>query len=790
MKRTILTILAIFVVLAMVAACGTQAPAQPQPEQPKATEAPKVEAPKAEAPKAEAPAAKGEVTLWHAYQTGSAEEQALTTLIGNAQKQFPGLTINVLQIPFDQIFNKWQTEVAAGGGPDMFVAPNDDLGNLARGKLVMELDALLAGKLDNIVQVGVDGMKVDGKLYGVPKSAKAVALYYNKSLIDKPPATMDELMAAVKGGKKLVDVQGAYHLFGFFGAFGGKLLDDSGKCVADQGGFAEAMQYMVDLKKAGAIFEPDYGKAETLFRNGEAAMFVNGPWALGDYKKDLGDKLGVAPMPKGKGPAGPLNGIDGFYINPNSQNAQAAVDLALFLTGKNSAQIYTDKAGHVPIRTDVKAADPLVAAFAEASAGGIPRPQSKEFANYWTPFGDMFTKVLEGASTPEQGIKDACAAMNSASGKEGAAAPAAAPSEAKGEVTLWHAYQTGSAEEQALTTLIGNAQKQFPGLTINVLQIPFDQIFNKWQTEVAAGGGPDMFVAPNDDLGNLARGKLVMELDALLAGKLDNIVQVGVDGMKVDGKLYGVPKSAKAVALYYNKSLIDKPPATMDELMAAVKGGKKLVDVQGAYHLFGFFGAFGGKLLDDSGKCVADQGGFAEAMQYMVDLKKAGAIFEPDYGKAETLFRNGEAAMFVNGPWALGDYKKDLGDKLGVAPMPKGKGPAGPLNGIDGFYINPNSQNAQAAVDLALFLTGKDSAQIYTDKAGHVPIRTDVKAADPLVAAFAEASAGGIPRPQSKEFANYWTPFGDMFTKVLEGASTPEQGIKDACAAMNSASGK
>ena len=76
---------------------------------------------------------------------------------------------------------------------------------------------------------------------------------------------------------------------------------------------------------------------------------------------------------------------------------------------------------------------------------------------------------------------------------------------------------------------------------------------------------------------------------------------------------------------------------------------------------------------------------------------------------------------------------------------------AGPLNGIDGFYVNPNSKNIQSAVDLALFLTNKDSSTIYTSIAGHVPIRSDVTASDPNVAAFALASSTGFPRPQSAE---------------------------------------
>jgi arabinogalactan oligomer/maltooligosaccharide transport system substrate-binding protein len=257
--------------------------------------------------------------------------------------------------------------------------------------------------------------------------------------------------------------------------------------------------------------------------------------------------------------------------------------------------------------------------------------------------------------------------------------------------------------------------------------------------------------------------------------------------MMVDGSLYGVPESAKAVALYYNKSLVDTPPATTDELRAAIEGGTPMTFFIGAYHMFGWSGAFGGELMDGEGQCIADQGGWAEALEYLVALKEAGAAMDADYGVAEAPFRAGETAFFVNGPWALADYRADLGDDLGVALIPAGTANANPLNGIDGFYINPNSENQADAVELALFLTSGESAQIYTDMAGHVPIRDSVDASDELVATFAEASANGFPRPQSEEFANYWTPFGDMFTKVIEGASTPEEAVAEACAAMNAA---
>jgi arabinogalactan oligomer/maltooligosaccharide transport system substrate-binding protein len=65
----------------------------------------------------------------------------------------------------------------------------------------------------------------------------------------------------------------------------------------------------------------------------------------------------------------------------------------------------------------VTAKDPLVKAFADAAAAGFPRPQSPEFGNYWGPFGDAVTKVMEGQAKPADAVAEACAAMNKANGK-------------------------------------------------------------------------------------------------------------------------------------------------------------------------------------------------------------------------------------------------------------------------------------------------------------------------------------------------------------------------------------
>ena len=52
------------------------------------------------------PRLEGEVTLWHSYGSGGGETGALTTVLDQVRAANPGLTINVVEQPFDQIFTQ------------------------------------------------------------------------------------------------------------------------------------------------------------------------------------------------------------------------------------------------------------------------------------------------------------------------------------------------------------------------------------------------------------------------------------------------------------------------------------------------------------------------------------------------------------------------------------------------------------------------------------------------------------------------------------------------------------
>ena len=370
------------------------------------------------------------------------------------------------------------------------------------------------------------------------------------------------------------------------------------------------------------------------------------------------------------------------------------------------------------------------------------------------------------------------------------------PAPMTGELTLWHSYGSGGGETGALDQVLAAVRAQNPDLTINVVEQPFSDIFTKWQTDVLAGEAtPDLYIAPNDNLFSQADAGALADITAQVTGKLDGFSQTAVNGSQVGGKFYMVPESLKAVALWYDGTDITKAPATTDELLAGVKDKSiKLGLHQDPYFQFGWSGSFGGKLMDDTGKCVADQGGWADAYKYAADLKAAGAKFYTDGNAMKTDFQTGKINAIVDGPWLTADLTTafgTLGHTLSVAPIPAGTaGKANPMTGTDGWYINPNSPNIDLAVQFALNMVSTHWEQVFVDFAGHIPAAPDVTIKDPIVQGFADAAASGLPRPQNKELNNYWGNFGDALNSVLDKGTDPVAAIATACTTMNTANGK
>ena len=371
------------------------------------------------------------------------------------------------------------------------------------------------------------------------------------------------------------------------------------------------------------------------------------------------------------------------------------------------------------------------------------------------------------------------------------------PTDLSGTLNVWEAYgASGSAEFTAFCTMVANVKAASPGLTVNVLDVPFANLFNNFKTQAAAGAGPDVYIAPNDDLPAEARATLLVDQTALLP-KLKaapyNESDTALTADTVDGKLSAIPESMKAVALFYNTSIFATPPKTTDDWKAnASKLGWVYGSGGGNYYLWGLFGAFGGTILDSTGtKCNATANtGVADALKWLSDMKAAGMHMYQNDNDAKADFISGKIGGFIDGPWQTGDLKKALGDKLAVAPGPTGpKGAFQPMAAPDGYYVNSSVSTDQQtlATNFALAMLQPANEQIFVDNAGHIPANSAITITDPITKGFFTAIQTGFARPTAAALNNYWTNFGDALAKVIDAGKDPTTAVADACTAMDKA---
>ncbi|MGB9833039.1 MAG: sugar ABC transporter substrate-binding protein [Caldisericum exile] len=360
------------------------------------------------------------------------------------------------------------------------------------------------------------------------------------------------------------------------------------------------------------------------------------------------------------------------------------------------------------------------------------------------------------------------------------------------KLTIWHSWS--GSELDVLNEAISLYNQKHPEVTIEQLQVPFDQLKNKYQTEAAAGGGPDILVGPADWIGDFTKANLIAPLDSYFDSTfLADYVQGALDQVKYKGHMMAFPESTECVALIYNKSLVSNLPKDTNELITLVDSLTKgdtygLVYNSGFYFTAGYFFAAGMKLFDENYNAIVNQGnGGVLALNF---LKKLASdkhfIVANDYGKADSMFKEGKAAMIINGPWAVGDYTKALGDKVGVAPMPvfaDTGNPFAPFVNTKDFFINANINETQkkAAVDFIKFMVSAEIEQKFFEKAKHIPSNVKVNtSSDPIISGFLEQMKTGVSMPIAPEMSAVWDPMQTAIDSVLAGKASPQDAINAA----------
>ena len=377
------------------------------------------------------PSTEGTLTIW-----SDAGRQPAIEAIAKGFTDKYSVPVRVQVMGFGDIRNNLQLGGPVGEGPDIIVGAHDWVGQLYGNGLIMPLD-VSADLVDKFDPVAIKAFTYDGKLVGLPYLTEAVAIYYNTDLVPKVPDTWADTIALgeqlVKDGKAenglAIPKGDPYHHEALFTGFGGYVFgrDADGnynpKDVGlDSPGALKAAEELDRLVKAGDFSDAvDYGAAQTLFQSGKLAMWITGPWALGDIRKS-GVHYAVAPIPKMDDTPRPFVGSQGFMVNAFSKNTLLAQSfLTDYVATDEGMKALYDAVPFVPAWKQLASSidDKDLKDFSLAVANGDPMPAIPQMASVWTAWGNAITLIYQQKEDPDKAFKDAAEAIRAEIAKSG-----------------------------------------------------------------------------------------------------------------------------------------------------------------------------------------------------------------------------------------------------------------------------------------------------------------------------------------------------------------------------------
>ena len=448
--KTRYSLVVLFVVVGMLlAACGgaaapaptqapaaapTKAPAAAATQPPAATAAPKPTEP----PAATAAPAAVKLTMW--TKEASNQLQLVKDVVAECVKADPSYTVDVVNYDVEKLRENFQTSALAGTGPDLLWTVNDHAGPFTTADLIDPVDNL-GLDLGQFVPGALEPVALNGQHWGIPLSyGNNLMLLYNKKLIDHAPADTAEMIkmaqdfqAKNKGSVGLAfNFAEPFWLVPWLGGFGGKVFAEDGKTpTLNTPEMIKTLQLVSDFKAKDKIVpqECDYACADGLFKDGKAAMIINGDWSLGDYTGSTANvtatkniDLGAAPYPKITGADSPKPYTAGTYLMfPKGQaddKRAATLKLAQCLISDPVQLRWLKEQKRLPSTQklfddpSIKS-DPILAGSAADLLTGTGMPAATEMRCNWDAMKPNLQEVLAGKLTPEA----AAAAMQTAAEK-------------------------------------------------------------------------------------------------------------------------------------------------------------------------------------------------------------------------------------------------------------------------------------------------------------------------------------------------------------------------------------
>ncbi len=350
-------------------------------------------------------------------------------------KANPSITIRVEEVNWDNLQQKLQTDIVGGINPDLSIVATRWLLDLAKDDVIEPLDARMTPAFkDKFIGAFINSGKVAGKTYGLPISASARGLFYNKTMLEKAgypngPKTWDDVIAA----SKKIKANGAYgfgiqgkeietEIYWFYSLWthGGEVLDANGKAVFDSASGIKAASIYKSLIDQGltqpGVTSNSREDVQNLFKQGRLGMVITAPFLVKQILKEKPTlQYGVTAIPQGT-TAATFATTDSIVMFKNSKVKTAAWQFCEFLFNKGPRVTFTSGEGFLPT-TREEAADPIFNdAVTQSFISFLPSAHFAPVVSGWEDLSKIVANAMQavylGKAQPEAALKAAALQAN------------------------------------------------------------------------------------------------------------------------------------------------------------------------------------------------------------------------------------------------------------------------------------------------------------------------------------------------------------------------------------------
>ena len=360
-------------------------------------------------------------------------------------------------------------------------------------------------------------------------------------------------------------------------------------------------------------------------------------------------------------------------------------------------------------------------------------------------------------------------------------------------------------ERVVLQRQIARYRQSHPEVAVEELFKETETLRSGYIVAALAGQGPDLVHGPSDPVGVYEATKSIRPLENLLtASYLSEFDTTALLWYK--GHLYQVAdKIGNHLALVYNKKYVQIPPQTDLELIELSKRIQSEYGyAAGRPNVYGltwnyiepfffipFYTGFGGWVFAEDGVTPSlDNPSMVNALKFIRDLRDKEKIvpFEADYEIADALFKDGKAAMLINGDWSWAGYQQK-GIDLGIAPLPKITATGlwcAPMTSTKGFSINVNvaREKLPLVLDVLKFLLSEESQMETVRALNTAPTRKalyrnpEILSNQNLQNSLLQISRGK-PMPVVPEMRAVWDAMRPGYQAVMGRAKSPEEAARE-----------